>query len=75
VVSLDAAAGIDDDTNPGRPVLPGSLAYVIYTSVSTGKPKGAMVEHAGMLNHMLAEIDEFSISASSVIAQTAPHCF
>ncbi|MCA3783275.1 MAG: amino acid adenylation domain-containing protein [Burkholderia sp.] len=75
VVSLDAAAGIDDDTNPGRPVLPGSLAYVIYTSGSTGKPKGAMVEHAGMLNHMLAEIDEFSISASSVIAQTAPHCF
>ncbi|RXV65673.1 amino acid adenylation domain-containing protein [Burkholderia stabilis] len=75
VVSLDDATGIDDDTNPGRPVSPDSLAYVIYTSGSTGKPKGAMVEHAGMLNHMLAEIDEFSISASSVIAQTAPHCF
>src|SRR5262249_4310114 len=28
------------------------LAYIIYTSGSTGIPKGAMVEHAGMLNHI-----------------------
>jgi len=75
VVALDAATAGGTDTNPGRPVLPYSLSYVIYTSGSTGKPKGAMREHAGMLNHMLAEIDEFSLSASSVIAQTAPHCF
>ncbi len=35
-------------------VTPGHLAYVIYTSGSTGNPKGVMVEHAGMLNHLFA---------------------
>ena len=33
---------------------PADLAYVIFTSGSTGQPKGAMVEHRGMLNHVLA---------------------
>jgi len=56
-------------------VLPGSLAYVIYTSGSTGTPKGAMVEHAGMLNHMLAKVNDFSLDSTSVVAQNASHCF
>lgn len=29
---------------------PGHLAYVMYTSGSTGAPKGAMIEHAALLN-------------------------
>jgi acyl-CoA synthetase (AMP-forming)/AMP-acid ligase II len=28
------------------------LAYVIYTSGSTGVPKGVMIEHRGMINHL-----------------------
>lgn len=33
------------------------LAYMIYTSGSTGMPKGALVHHAGALNHIDAEFD------------------
>ncbi|MFT5757211.1 MAG: amino acid adenylation domain-containing protein [Alteromonadaceae bacterium] len=33
------------------------LAYMIYTSGSTGMPKGALVDHAGALNHIDAEFD------------------
>ncbi|HEV8492296.1 MAG TPA: condensation domain-containing protein, partial [Candidatus Angelobacter sp.] len=42
------------ESNPG--VVNGlrDLAYVCHTSGSTGIPKGAMVEHRGMLNHLLA---------------------
>jgi len=52
-----------------------SLAYVIYTSGSTGAPKGAMVNHAGMINHLIAKIDDLEIGSGDVIAQTASQCF
>ena len=39
-------------------VRPGQLAYLYFTSGSTGEPKGAMCEHAGLLNHVLAKIDD-----------------
>ncbi|ROI04070.1 amino acid adenylation domain-containing protein [Chryseobacterium sp. G0240] len=52
-----------------------SLAYVIYTSGSTGVPKGAMIEHLGMLNHMGAKIVELNMNDQSRIAQNAPHTF
>ncbi len=52
-----------------------SLAYVIYTSGSTGIPKGAMIEHFGMLNHIGAKIEEMSINSDSIVAQNAPHTF
>ena len=54
---------------------PSSLAYVIYTSGSTGVPKGAMIEQRGLLNHLLFQISELELSASDVIAQTAPQSF
>src|SRR5439155_25225796 len=34
-----------------------------------------MYEHAGMLNHVFAKIDDLKIGAGDVIAQTAPQCF
>ena len=63
--------------NPAPPVrpAPSSLAYVIYTSGSTGVPKGAMIEQRGMLNHLLSKISDLRLSASDVIAQTAPQTF
>jgi len=51
------------------------LAYVIYTSGSTGLPKGAMVEHLGMLNNVYAKIPLLNLSNQDVIAQTASQCF
>lgn len=56
----------------GVDVTPDQLAYIYFTSGSTGEPKGAMCEHAGMLNHLFAKIDDLQIGAGTVVAQTAP---
>ncbi|MET7634095.1 non-ribosomal peptide synthetase [Streptomyces sp. NPDC001773] len=63
----------DDDL--GLRVEPDQLAYIYFTSGSTGEPKGAMCEHAGMLNHLYAKIDDLGIGEGQVVAQTAPQCF
>ena len=55
-------------------VSPRQLAYVIYTSGSTGLPKGAMIEQAGMLNHLHAKIAALQLTAEDVVAQTASQC-
>ena len=72
---LDKAGeeGLDDDL--GIVVTPDQLAYIYFTSGSTGEPKGAMCEHAGMLNHLYAKIDDLEIHQGQVVAQTAPQCF
>ncbi|MGW0818283.1 non-ribosomal peptide synthetase [Streptomyces viridiviolaceus] len=59
----------------GVAVAPDQLAYIYFTSGSTGEPKGAMCEHAGMLNHLYAKIDDLEITERQVVAQTAPQCF
>jgi amino acid adenylation domain-containing protein len=59
----------------GVGVAPDQLAYIYFTSGSTGEPKGALCEHAGMLNHLYAKIDDLEIGGGQVVAQTAPQCF
>src|SRR6266567_6288 len=61
--------------NLGIDVVPDQLAYIYFTSGSTGEPKGAMCEHAGLLNHLFAKIDDLGIGERDVVAQTAPQCF
>ncbi|MBI3144075.1 MAG: non-ribosomal peptide synthetase, partial [Pseudogulbenkiania sp.] len=85
--ALDAPAGIqklfiDAVFEAGLPggdlgidVTPDQLAYIYFTSGSTGEPKGAMCEHAGMVNHLFAKIDDLQIGDGTVVAQTAPQCF
>ncbi len=63
------------DGDLGVDVAPDQLAYIYFTSGSTGEPKGAMCEHAGMLNHLYAKIDDLEIGEGQVVAQTAPQCF
>jgi len=63
------------DGDLGVDVAPDQLAYIYFTSGSTGEPKGAMCEHAGMLNHLFAKIDDLGIGEGDVVAQTAPQCF
>ena len=63
------------DGDLGLSVTPEQLAYIYFTSGSTGEPKGAMCEHAGMLNHLYAKLDDLEIGEGQVVAQTAPQCF
>ncbi len=63
------------DNNPGIAVQMEDLAYVIYTSGTTGKPKGVMITHFGMRNHVGAKIADLHIGEGARIAQNAPHCF
>ncbi len=52
-----------------------NLAYAIYTSGSTGYPKGAMIRHGALLNHMQWMLAEFPVSAGDRILQKTPHSF
>ncbi|WP_052845151.1 non-ribosomal peptide synthetase [Streptomyces sp. NRRL S-31] len=71
----------DDDPAPARPAVPGPApapadpAYLIFTSGSTGEPKGALVHHRGMLNHLLAKTDALRLTGDDVVAQVATQCF
>ena len=76
------ALGFDEALEEGRgdgdlgvAVAPDQLAYIYFTSGSTGEPKGAMCEHAGMLNHLYAKIDDLEIHEGDVVAQVAPQSF
>lgn len=64
-----------DGSDVGTAVPADGLAYMFFTSGSTGEPKGAMCEHAGLLNHLYAKIDDLDIGAGTVVAQTASQCF
>ncbi|WP_328779694.1 non-ribosomal peptide synthetase [Streptomyces canus] len=71
----DAYAESHADGDLGIPVAAGQLAYIYFTSGSTGEPKGAMCEHAGFVNHVLAKVEDLGIGEDDVVAQTAPQCF
>jgi non-ribosomal peptide synthetase-like protein len=71
----DALAEDRDEGNLGVAVAPGQLAYIYFTSGSTGEPKGAMCEHAGMLNHLYAKADDLELREGDVVAQVAPQSF
>lgn len=72
VLRSDAPAAAE---SPGIAPPADALAYVYFTSGSTGAPKGAMCEHAGMLNHLLMKVEDMRIGRGDVVTQTASQCF
>ncbi len=71
-----------DTVDQARPISPllvpvraHQQAYLYFTSGSTGEPKGALCEHAGMLNHLYAKVHDLGLREGAVVAQTAPQCF
>ncbi len=51
---------------------PANVAYVIYTSGSSGRPKGVMVTHAALCNHMRWMRDAFAYNDADVFLQKTP---
>ena len=57
------------DANGGAYAGPDDLAYVIYTSGSTGAPKGVMIEHRGVVNHIAALIRDYGLGPADTVLQ------
>ena len=70
--------GLFDDLPDGRvesDARPESLAYVLYTSGSTGVPKGVMVPHSAICNHMLWMSGEGLVTEEDRVLQRTPFTF
>jgi amino acid adenylation domain-containing protein/non-ribosomal peptide synthase protein (TIGR01720 family) len=78
VLRLDADWPLIARSSP-KPLPPGAgpdnLAYVIFTSGSTGQPKGVMVEHRALTNHMLWMQSAFPLTPDDAVLQKTPCSF
>lgn len=74
--AVDIRELLAEESDAELPAISGSdLAYLMYTSGSTGKPKGVMVEHRGMVNHVLAKLSDLGMGRADVLAQNGPPTF
>ncbi|MED4570421.1 tyrocidine non-ribosomal peptide synthetase TycC [Brevibacillus agri] len=64
-----------DDTNLDNVADQDDLAYVIYTSGSTGNPKGVMISHQAICNHMLWMRETFPLTTEDAVLQKTPFSF
>jgi amino acid adenylation domain-containing protein/non-ribosomal peptide synthase protein (TIGR01720 family) len=61
----------EDSTNLPQHSKANDLAYVIYTSGTTGKPKGVLVQHAGVNNEILSQLSMIPLTSSDKSLLTA----
>jgi amino acid adenylation domain-containing protein/non-ribosomal peptide synthase protein (TIGR01720 family) len=74
-LSLDRAQAVLADapaSDPESDVAADHLAYVLYTSGSTGEPKGAMISHRALANHMAWMLRAFPLEATDRWLQKTP---
>jgi amino acid adenylation domain-containing protein len=69
-----ASPGAGDERLPAV-AFAGSLAYLIYTSGSSGRPKGVMVHHGGVVNRLLWAQRAYPVTARDRILQKASFSF
>ena len=70
-----AAIAEQPATRPNVTVWPECAAYVLYTSGSTGAPKGVIITHDAIVNHMLWMQRDFPLHATDVVLQKTPITF
>jgi len=65
----------ESSENPQRRSAPENLSYVIYTSGTTGEPKGAMLEHRGLLNRVYWMNCQYPLRGTDRVLQKTPYTF
>ena len=54
---------------------PKDLAYIIFTSGTTGKPKGAKLNHTGIVNRIEWMQSKYELGEADVVLQKTPYVF
>ena len=68
---VEWVAGPAVPLTPADWLMPRGLAYVIYTSGTTGRPKGVMIEHAGIANLIRGDRVEFPVEPDDRVGQNS----
>ncbi|MGR9074154.1 MAG: non-ribosomal peptide synthetase [Gammaproteobacteria bacterium] len=54
-------------TRPESGATPDNLAYVMYTSGTTGRPKGVLITHSSVVNHLHWAVNQYGIDKTDCV--------